>query len=386
MERTQIRSTPRLRPPAPAAGVAAAEHVRALRTVGVEEELLLVDPRTGRPVPVAREALGAEASLGGAVALTAELQQEQVETATPPRTGMAEIDADLRALRARAREAAAAAGALAVPLATSPLPVRPSLTPGTRYQAISDLFGVTCAQQLTSGCHVHVAVESPDEGVAVLDRIRSWLPVLAALATNSPFLDGLDTGYAGYRTQAWGRWPATGPADLYGSPEGYHGRVQRFLDTGVLLDAGMYYADARLSHRYPTIEVRVADVCLDPADTVLVAALSRALVDTAAREWREGQPPLATETAVLRLASWRASRSGVEGELLHPVTGLPVPAPTAVHALLEHVGPALAASGDAEAAEARAEHVLAHGTGATWQRATAARTGDLADVVRRSAC
>ncbi|GIG38223.1 carboxylate-amine ligase [Cellulomonas pakistanensis] len=356
----------------------------ALRTVGVEEELLLVDPRTGRVRPVAATALAADAALG-APALTPELQQEQVETATPPRASMADVDADLRALRDRAQAAARAAGVLAVPLATSPLPARPSLSPGDRYRAISDSFGVTCAQQLTCGCHVHVAVDSPDEGVAVLDRIRSWLPLLTAVATNSPFADGQDTGYAGYRTQAWGRWPATGPVDLYGSVERYHARVQQLLDTGVLLDAGMFYADARLSHRYPTVEVRVADVCLDPADTVLVAALARALVVTAADEWRAGEPPLPTETAVLRLAAWRASRDGVEGDLLHPVTGRPVAAPLAVQALLDHVGPALAAAGDAALVERRLEHVLARGTGATWQRAVAAATGDLAEVVLRSA-
>lgn len=357
----------------------------ALRTVGVEEELLLVDPRSGRVRPVAGAALAADTA-AGAPALTPELQQEQVETATPPRTSMNDLDADLRALRDRAQAAALSAGVLAVPLATSPLPARPSLSPGVRYRAISDRFGVTCAQQLTCGCHVHVAVDCPEEGVAVLDRIRCWLPVLTALATNSPFADGRDTGYAGYRTQAWGRWPTTGPADLHGSAERYHARIQQLLDTGVLLDAGMFYADARLSHRYPTVEVRVADVCLDPADTVLIAALTRALVATAATAWRDRQDPPDVETAVLRLAAWRASRSGVEGELLHPVTARPVPAAAAVQALLEHVGPAVAAAGDTGLVERRVEHVLGRGTGATWQRAVAARTGDLAQVVLRSAC
>ncbi|VTR75831.1 glutamate--cysteine ligase [Cellulomonas hominis] len=377
-------------PTTPDAGAASSSAATApppaLRTVGVEEELLLVDPRTGRAAPVAGAVLAAAGeSDGGIPVLTSELQQEQVETATPPRTAMADIEEDLIDLRARAASAAAQAGALVAALATSPLPVHPSLTPTERYVAIQDRFGVTCAQQLTCGCHVHVAVESPDEGVAVLDRIRPWLPVLSALAVNSPFFDGQDTGYAGYRTQAWGRWPTTGPADLYGSVDGYRARLRRFLDTGVLLDEGMFYGDARLSHRYPTIEVRVADVCLDPADTVLVAALTRALVDTAAREWRAGIPAADVDTSVLRLAAWRASRSGVEGELLHPRDGRPVPAAVAVETLLEHVATALAWSGDEAPVERRLERVLARGTGATWQRAEAARTGDLAEMVRRAA-
>jgi carboxylate-amine ligase len=358
---------------------------RALRTVGVEEELLLADPRTGRLVPAAAAVLGtAGRHPTGLAVLTAELQQEQVETATPPRVALAELEQDLRDLRVVAQAAAAEAGALAVPLATSPLPVAPSLTPTPRYRAIQERFAMTCAQQLTCGCHVHVAVASPDEGVAVLDRIRPWLPVLSALSANSPYVQGADTGYAAYRTQAWGRWPTTGPADLYGSAGGYRARLQQLLDTGVLLDAGMFYGDARLSHRYPTVEVRVADVCLDPADAVLLAGLVRALVDTAAAQWCAGVPVPDVPTAVLRLAVWRASRSGTEGELLHPLSGRPVPAATAVEVLLDHVGRALADSGDSAGVEARAEHVLARGTGATWQRAVAERTGDLGEVVRRA--
>ncbi|MEN1974422.1 carboxylate-amine ligase [Cellulomonas sp. P4] len=356
----------------------------AVRTVGVEEELLLVDPRSGRAVPVAPAVLALAADAAGAPLLTSELQQEQVETATPPRTALGAVEDDLRLLRACAGRAARAAGVLAVPLATAPLPGRPSLTHDARYEAIRDRFALTCLQQLTCGCHVHVAVRSAREGVAVLDRVRVWLPVVAALAANSPFADGEDTGYAGYRTQVWWRWPTTGPADLYGSVAAYRERLRRYLDSGVLLDAGMLYADARLSHRYPTVEVRVADVCRDVEDAVLVAALARGLVDTAAREWRAGLPAPAVDTGLLRLAAWRASRSGVSGELLHPLSGLPVPAGSAVAALLAHVAPALEATGDRAVAERRAEQVLARGTGATWQREEAARAG-LAGMVRRAA-
>ena len=82
-------------------------------------------------------------------------------------------------------------------------------------------LGLTTAEQLTCGCHVHVAISSPDEGVAVLDRIRGWLPVLVALAANSPYWQGRDSGYASFRTQAWHRFPTAGPTPLLGSAAGY---------------------------------------------------------------------------------------------------------------------------------------------------------------------
>jgi carboxylate-amine ligase len=319
----------------------------ALRSVGVEEELLLVDPRHGRAVPVGQELLDRSpagmTAAGSAVfeALQAELQLQQVETATPPRTALVDLRADLRVRRALADRLATAVGARAVALATSPLPVQPRLTPTPRYRAMSRQYGLTCAEQLTCGCHVHVAVTSDEEGVAVLDRIRPWLPVLTAIATNSPFWNGVDTGYAGYRTQAWSRWPGSGPTEIFGSAAAYHATVAQMAATGALLDEAMVYFDARLSRRYPTVEVRVADVCLDVDDAVLVAALARALVDAAAEQWRAAVPPVPVSAGMLRLASWRASRFGLDEALVHPSDPQLRSAAAVVEALLDHVRPAL---------------------------------------------
>ena len=152
------------------------------------------------------------------------------------------------------------AGVRAVALGTSPLPVTPETTPNPRYERMGRLYGLLQQEQLTCGCHVHVSVASDEEGVAVLDRIRVWLPVLVAMSTNSPFWQGRDTGYAGYRTQVWARWPSAGPVEVHGSPAAYRALVESLLATGAVLDQGMVYFDARLSASYPTIEVRVPDV------------------------------------------------------------------------------------------------------------------------------
>jgi carboxylate-amine ligase len=359
----------------------------ATRSVGVEEELLLVDPQDGHAVPVAGELLGGHATAAGAAltpfgALQAELQQQQVETATPPRTDLADLAADLRARRSLADGFARSVGARVAALATSPLPAQPRLTPDVaRYRTMSREFGLTCAEQLTCGCHVHVAVASDEEGVAVLDRIRPWLPVLTAVATNSPFWSGVDTGYAGFRTQAWSRWPGTGPTDLFGSAAAYHDAVSAMIATGSLLDEGMVYFDARLSRHYPTVEVRVPDVCLDVDDAVLVAALARGLVDTAAAQWRGGVPAVAVPTTLLRLATWRASRSGLDDGLVHPLGQRLRPAAVVVAALLDHVRPALAANGDLRLVELLLDQVLTRGSGARHQRRVAEATGRLSDVV-----
>jgi carboxylate-amine ligase len=253
---------------------------------------------------------------------------------------------------------------------------------------MTELYAMTAQEQLTCGCHVHVSIESEEEGVAVLDRIRPWLPPLLALTANSPFWQGRDTGYCSYRRQVWGRWPSSGPTELFGTPEVYHATVDTMLGTGTLIDEGMVYFDARLARHFPTVEIRVADVCLRVNDAVLLASLIRALVETAAREWRLGQPPVPARLETLNLAYWRASRSGLEDQLIHPVTGQAAPAENVLRALLRHIGAAL---DEAEKTTDRAgvttdllQSLLARGNGATQQRRVYAESGDLPTVVRNA--
>ncbi|MFF7216318.1 carboxylate--amine ligase, partial [Streptomyces sp. NPDC008238] len=138
--------------------------------------------------------------------------------------------------------------------------------------------------------------------------------------------------------------------------------------------------DARLSHTYPTVEFRVADVCLDASSTALLATLVRALVETAARAWRAGQPPSGPGVALLRLATWQAAREGLGGRLLHPVTWEPAPAEAVVRALFDHVRDALEDNGDLIPAQEALAALLKTGNGAQIQRELLRRTGSLREV------
>jgi glutamate---cysteine ligase / carboxylate-amine ligase len=357
-----------------------------MRKVGMEEELLLVHPGTGVPKAVSGAVLSAA---GGDSAFTKELQRTQLEYATEPHTDMAALDDEVRRWRKAAARRAQAAGASVAALASSPLDADPDLTTDARYQWMAEQFGVTALEQLACGCHVHVEIASDEEGVGVLDRIRPWLAPLLALSANSPYWQGTATGYESYRSLVWTRWPSAGPTEEFGSARQYHARVRTMLDTGVLLDEGMVYFDARLSRSYPTIEVRVADVCLEASDAVLVAALVRGLVETAAHDLHGGRPPHRVHVEELRLASWRAARSGLTGDLVHPLNGFPVPAATVLGALVDHAGHALEQSKDLALVQDRLAAVLDRGNGAQRQRAVFAREGSLgavvADAVARTA-
>ena len=339
---------------------------------------MLVEPDGGAALAVSSAVLREAPTGSGEVA--GELAQEQIETATRPCASLDELGIELRRWRRAAASAAEATGARVAALATPPLPVRPSITPESRYQRMAEKFGLTAAQQLTCGCHVHVEIDSDEEGVAVLDRIRGWLPLLLALSANSPFWQGEDSGYASFRTQVWGHWPSAGPTELFGSAATYHATVKAMVSSDTLLDEGMIYFDARLSHQHPTLEVRVADVCLRPDDAVLLAALTRALVETAARAWRMGEPPAPLRVELLRLATWRAARSAVDGDLLD-LMGRPAPAEQMVRGLIEHVTPALQDLGDLDTVEDLMTALLQRGTGAHAQRRVSRTSSQLADVV-----
>ena len=355
-----------------------------MRTLGVEEEFLIVDPRDGGPLPIAGELLRLH-DLGRAAEappsypmLAVELQQEQLEVIIGPHSSLSGLAAEIRAGRSYADSLARKAGARIAALATSPLPVRPRHTRNARYDALLDKFALTAREQLTCGYHVHVSVGSDEEGVAVLDRIRSWLPPLMALSSNSPFWNGADSGYASFRTQAWNRWSTAGPTDLFGSADAYHSLVERLSGTGVVASPDF---DARLSARHPTVEIRVSDVCREVRDAALIAALVRALVETAAREWEAGHPPDMVPTAILRQGTWLASRFGMDANLLHPIVHRPDTAENVVTALYDHVRDALDESGDTAFVEESLRRILDQGTGASWQRQYYERSRSLADVV-----
>ncbi|WP_125776097.1 glutamate--cysteine ligase [Antribacter gilvus] len=358
------------------------------RTFGVEEELLLVDARTRLPLAAGDDAVhlaGLAASLPPHMpprpALTVELQREQIEIVGPPCATLAQQVSAIREGRLMADAAARAVGGRAVPLATSVSAGLPHLVPEARYERIQRHVGLLAAEQLTCGLHVHVEVDDHEEGVAILDRIRVWLPVLLALSANSPFWYGVETGFASYRYQAWTRWPTAGAYELFGSVAEHDRRMDAVLRSGVALDPGMLYHDARLSARYPTVEVRVADVCLDPAHAAVVATLVRALVETAARQAREGVPPAQVGVTELRAWSWQASRFGVEEQLISPATGAPAPAADVVGALLDLLRPVLAEYEEVAPVEVVVAEILHGGSGARRQRAAFAGRGDLIDVV-----
>lgn len=359
-----------------------------VRTVGMEEELLLVDPSTrqtgSRSPQVLKQFREHGPGRDPAVAdddLDREIFRHQVETRTSPVEDLAEARDQILTARRWAAEAADSADLAIVASGVLPYGQLPlQVSESDRYHRMLATYGRVARYGATCGMHVHVAVDSDEEGVAVIDRIMPWLPVLVAISANSPFCQGEDTGYASWRSQTWQRWPSAGSYEQFGSVEAYRESTRFMLESGAAADRGMLYLDARLSEEYPTVEVRGADVCTDPEDTLLLAALTRGLVETAARESAAGREAARWRSEAVRACHWRAGRFGLTDTLVHPLEREQRPARDVLAALVDHVHEVLIETGDVDLVTDGMARVVAH-SGASLQRAAFERTGEAEGVV-----
>jgi glutamate---cysteine ligase / carboxylate-amine ligase len=344
-------------------------------TVGVEEELMLLDPETLDLLPAAARV---HADLGGRVPLRAELPAAQVETASPVCDS---IDQAARALAAARRVLGAGvagwarlAGAGTHPFAAAEGPLRDD----PKYDGLKAAFPWALPRQLVFGLHVHVAVRGADRALAVLNAVRSHLPDLAALAGNAPLHAGRDTGLASVRPEIAGLLPRQGVPPAFSSWEAYADFLAWGRRGGLFPDEGEPWWEARAHDELGTIELRVPDAQTTADEAAGVLAFGAALVAWLAERHDAGEPLPVHDTIRISENRWRALRHGLGGCLLDLDSGEQEPTRDRVLALIERVAPAAERLGGAAALEHA--RTLAARNGAERQRATAAAHGPRAVV------
>ena len=349
-------------------GAPGAVRAAAAITLGVEEEFVLLDPSTGATVLAGPELVR---MLDGEPGIQQELMRFQVETGTRVCTGLDDLGGELIRLRRLTAAAVARLGCRLVASGVAPYrtPGLAAVTPQPRYQELARRYAPVVAEAGTCGCHVHVGVPSREAGVQVLARLRPWLAPLLAVSANSPIAGGHDTRWASWRYPIWSRWPTAVPPAAWPDAAAYETAIRRLIARGAALDERSVYFLARLSPSYPTIEVRVADACLDAGTAVLLAGLTRALVATALAEARRGRPAAAAPPRQVAAALAAAARHGLTGAGADPVTGQDVDALALLSRLLDHVYPALSDHGDTETITRLLHRLDQRGTGADRQRA-----------------
>jgi carboxylate-amine ligase len=346
-------------------------------TFGVEEEYIFLDPATLRPVNVGDDVH--RQLLSGAPRskfVSHEFLASQIERSSPVFSSMEQAEADLLAFRSRLAVAAAERGVVAAsvgaPFQTSGWP---EVTDAERYHTVETEFRGLVTDHLINGLHIHTHVPSREAGVQALNRVRVWLPTLLALAGNSPFWHGADTGFASWRSVHMRRWSTIGCPPPFADEADYDRRIRRLVGVGGTYDIKTIWWNARLSEAHPTLEVRVCDAQLEVRQTMLLAALTRALVVTALSDADAGRAPIEIAPELLDAALWHAARDGAEAKLLHPATSTLEPAEVVVDALLRYLADALDDSGDTERMRALLAQARRAGSGARRQRSAVQEGG-----------
>jgi carboxylate-amine ligase len=279
-------------------------------SVGLEEELMVLDPETLDLAPRASEVV---AALAGDPRFKIEMPAAQLEIVTAPhatvRAAVAELAAARRELAARVR----VAGAGAHPFASGVGP----LNAGARYEAIGAEYASVANRQLVFGLHVHVAIPGAERALAVYNALRSHLPELAALAANAPFYEGRDSGLASVRSRISGLLPRQGVPPALESFEAYANALRwcRFDDPR------QWWWELRLHPTFGTVEIRVPDTQTTVADTEAVASVAYALATGLAERHDAGEPLAVAESWRIDQNRWSACRHGLDGEMTDLVTG-----------------------------------------------------------------
>ena len=339
-------------------------------TIGIEEEYLLVnqDTRDLEPEPPAALLAKCEEALKGQV--SPEFLRSQIEVGTRVCNSMQDARDELIKLRSTVAGIAAEFGLAPIAASTHPFAQWQSQhhTDKERYNILAEDLQQVARRLVISGMHVHVGIEDDELRIDLLGQAAYFLPHLLALSTSSPFWEGNRTGLKSYRLSVFDELPRTGIPHQFDSYSEYQRTVELLVNAGLIEDATKIWWDLRLSARFPTLEMRITDVCPLIADGISIAALYRCILRMLYRLRRQNQRWRYYPPFLVRENRWRAQRYGIEQGLVDFGKGAVVPFPILLEELFDLVAEDAAYFGCvAEVKHAR--EILARGTSADRQLA-----------------
>jgi carboxylate-amine ligase len=357
-------------------------------TLGVEEEYMLLDPETFDLVQHIDTVLAGINEEEFVERVSPELMQSVLEISTPVCHNAHDVDGELRRLRGYVTALAGKEGLRVGSAGTHPFSLfeRQRITARDRYRALVDQLQYVARRELIFGMHVHVAVDSPEKAIVVLNGMLAHLADLLALSANSPFWRGELTGLASTRQMVFAAFPRSGVPPRFADYEEYAAVVGQLEKTGCIADYTHIWWDIRPHPKWGTIEVRVMDAVSRVEDAVALAAYIQSLVKYYSERFDAGQEVPSYHRMLVTENRWLAARYGLEAPVMDLATGRRnrVPVAQLVRRALREIRPHARELGSDRELEG-IEQILARGNGADRQRRVFNANRDVTEVVREIA-
>jgi carboxylate-amine ligase len=306
-------------------------------TVGIEEEYLLVDPATREvAIDTAPEMLKeCETRIKGMV--QPEFLTSQIEVGTPVCQTLKQAREHLVWLRNTVADVAGKHGLALIAASTHPFSEwqLQKHTDKERYNILARDMQAAARRLLICGMHVHIGIEDDELRIDLMNQVSYFLPHLLALSTSSPFWRGQDSGLKCYRLNVFDELPRTGLPSRFDSYGEYKRHVAVLVNAGLFDDASMIWWDVRPSARFPTLEMRITDVCTRLDDAICIAALYQCIIRMLYRLRRNNQRWRAYNYFLINENRWRARRYGIDEGLIDFGKGEIVPCADLLEELIE---------------------------------------------------
>jgi len=357
-------------------------------TLGVEEEYMLLDAGTFDLVQHIDTVLAAVSGHELETRINPELMQSVLEVATPVCRTPADVEAQLRRIRAYVCDVAREQGMRVGSAGTHPFSLfeRQRITARDRYRKLVDQLQYVARRELIFGMHVHVAVDDPEKAIQVVNGLVAHLPHLLAMSASSPFWRGEPTGLTSSRQMVFAAFPRSGPPPRFKDYADYAAVVGQLEKTGCIADYTHIWWDIRLHPRLGTIEIRICDATTRLEDVVALTAYCQALVKHYCERHERGEEIPSYHRILTTENKWLAARYGLEAPLMDLATGRRnrVPVAQLIRRALKEIEPHARELGSDRELEGVRE-ILARGNGSDRQLRVFNANRDIVEVVREIA-
>jgi glutamate---cysteine ligase / carboxylate-amine ligase len=350
-------------------------------TLGIEEEFQVIDPETRQLRSHMHQIVE-----GGKVILKeqvkSEMHQSVVEVGTNICKNIKEAKAEVIYLRKMVAELAKQQDLVIGASGTHPFSLWKDqlITDNPRYHEIVNEMQDAARSNLIFGLHVHVGIQSREQGIKLMNSARYFLPHIFALSTNSPFWEGRNTGFKSYRVKVFDKFPRTGIPDYFSSAEEYDRYINLLVKTKCIDNGKKIWYDIRLHPFFNTVEFRVCDVPMRVEETIALAALMQAIIAKLVQLMEKNLDFRQYGRSLIMENRWRAARYGTEGKLIDFGKEKEVPVAELTEELLEFVDDVVDELDSREEINYIRE-IIAQGTGADRQLQVYKDTNDLKAVV-----